>query len=46
VFGDIDGAVVIPKELEKKVIPLALEKVEKENIVRLVNLTPPMKKIS
>ena len=34
VFGDIDGVVVIPKELEKKVIPLALEKVEKENLVR------------
>ena len=34
VFGDIDGVVVIPKELEKKVISLALEKVEKENLVR------------
>lgn len=34
VFGDIDGVVVIPKELEKKVIPLALEKVGKENLVR------------
>ncbi len=34
VFGDIDGVVVIPKELEKEVIPLALEKVGKENLVR------------
>ena len=34
IFGDIDGVVVIPQELEKKVIPLALEKVGKENLVR------------
>lgn len=34
VFGDIDGVIVIPRELEKKVIPLALEKVGKENRVR------------
>lgn len=34
VFGDIDGVVVIPKELEDKVIPLALEKMGKENLVR------------
>ena len=34
VFGDIDGTVVIPKELEEKVVPLALEKVGKENSVR------------
>ncbi len=34
VFGDIDGVVVIPKELEKAVIPLALEKVSKENLTR------------
>ena len=34
VFGDIDGVVVIPHELEKKVIPLALEKVGKENLLR------------
>lgn len=34
VFGDIDGVVVIPKELEKEVIPLALEKVGKENLTR------------
>ena len=34
VFGDIDGVVVIPRELEKDVITLALEKVKKENLVR------------
>jgi len=34
VFGDIDGVVVIPKELEEKVIPLALEKVGRENLLR------------
>ena len=34
VFGDIDGVVVIPRELEKEVISLALGKVEKENLVR------------
>jgi 4-hydroxy-4-methyl-2-oxoglutarate aldolase len=34
VFGDIDGVVIIPKELEKEVIPLALEKAGKENLVR------------
>lgn len=34
VFGDIDGVIVIPRELEKEVIPLALEKVGKENLVR------------
>lgn len=34
VFGDIDGVVVIPRELEGEVIPLALEKVGKENLVR------------
>jgi len=34
IFGDIDGVVVIPKELEKEVIPLALEKVSKENQLR------------
>jgi len=34
IFGDTDGVVVIPKELEKKVIPLALEKVKKENLTR------------
>jgi len=34
VFGDIDGVVVIPKKLEKEVIPLALEKVGKENLTR------------
>jgi len=34
IFGDIDGVVVIPKELEEEVIPLALEKVDKENLTR------------
>lgn len=34
VFGDIDGVVVVPQELEKEVIPLALEKVDRENLVR------------
>jgi regulator of RNase E activity RraA len=34
IFGDIDGVVVIPRELEKEVIPLALEKVGKENQLR------------
>jgi len=34
VFGDIDGVVVIPRELEEKVIPLALEKEGKENLLR------------
>ena len=34
IFGDIDGVIVIPKELEKEVIPLALEKVGKENLLR------------
>ncbi|HEY50809.1 MAG TPA: RraA family protein [Dehalococcoidia bacterium] len=34
IFGDIDGVVVIPRELEKEVVPLALEKVGKENQVR------------
>lgn len=34
IFGDIDGVVVIPKELEKEVKPLALEKVSKENQLR------------
>ena len=34
VFGDIDGVVVIPRELEKEVIPLALEKVGKEDLTR------------
>jgi regulator of RNase E activity RraA len=34
VFGDIDGVVVIPKELEKEVVPLALEKVSKEDQLR------------
>jgi regulator of RNase E activity RraA len=34
VFGDVDGVVVIPKELEQEVIPRALEKAGKEDLVR------------
>lgn len=34
VFGDIDGVVIIPKEIEKEVIEQALEKVRSENMVR------------
>ncbi|BDB99728.1 RraA family protein [Saccharolobus caldissimus] len=34
IFADIDGVVVIPKEIEDEVIRRALEKVSKENVVR------------
>lgn len=34
VFGDIDGVVIIPKEIEDEVIEAALEKVRGENMVR------------
>lgn len=34
VFGDIDGVVVVPKDLEEGVIQKALEKVNGENLVR------------
>jgi len=34
IFGDIDGVIVVPKELEKEVIPLALEKAGKEDLLR------------
>lgn len=34
VFGDVDGVVVIPKELEARVIALALEKAGRENVTR------------
>jgi len=34
VFGDIDGVVMVPRELEKEVIPRALEKLTKENLTR------------
>ena len=34
VFGDIDGVVIIPKEIEAEVIEAALEKVRGENMVR------------
>jgi len=46
VFGDIDGVVVIPKELEKEVIPLALEKVGKENLIRNELLKGTMLKVA
>ena len=46
VFGDIDGVVVIPKELEKEVIPLALEKVGKENLTRNELLKGAMLKVA
>lgn len=34
VFGDIDGVCIIPQKIEKKVITLANEKVNGENLVR------------
>lgn len=34
IFADFDGVVVIPKQIEKKVIRLAMEKVGKENASR------------
>ena len=34
VFADFDGIVVIPQEIEQKVLELAFEKVEKENLAR------------
>ena len=34
VFGDIDGVCIIPQEIEKKVVQLAEEKVNGENLVR------------
>ncbi len=34
VFGDIDGIVVIPQAIEKRVVELALEKVSGEKVVR------------
>ena len=34
VFGDLDGVVVVPRELEREVIGKALEKALKENVVR------------
>lgn len=34
IFGDIDGVCIIPQEIEKKVVELALEKVKGENLVR------------
>jgi 4-hydroxy-4-methyl-2-oxoglutarate aldolase len=34
VFGDSDGVVIIPREMEARVIDLALEKVASEKVVR------------
>lgn len=34
IFGDIDGIVVIPKDISNEVISAALEKVSKENATR------------
>lgn len=34
IFGDADGVVVIPQAAEREVVTLALEKVEKEDVVR------------
>lgn len=34
VFGDIDGVCIIPQEIDKKVVELAVEKVKGENLVR------------
>lgn len=34
IFGDIDGVVVIPKEIIEEVLEKALETIEKENLVR------------
>ncbi len=34
VFGDVDGVVVIPSDVAKKVVELALEKVEAESVTR------------
>ena len=34
IFGDIDGVIVIPKEVAEEVIRQAAETVEKENEVR------------
>jgi len=34
VFGDVDGVLVIPRKAEDEVLRLAMEKAEKENLVR------------
>jgi regulator of RNase E activity RraA len=34
IFGDIDGVVIIPREAERDILSLSLEKAGKENIVR------------
>lgn len=34
IFGDLDGVIVVPREVEREVFRLALEKVEKEQLVQ------------
>jgi 4-hydroxy-4-methyl-2-oxoglutarate aldolase len=34
VFGDVDGVLVVPREVEKEAITRAVEKVRAENLVR------------
>jgi regulator of RNase E activity RraA len=34
VYGDVDGVIVIPQELEARVVSLALEKAGRENVTR------------
>lgn len=34
IFGDIDGVIVIPRHIEKKIIDMAMEKVAGEKVVR------------
>jgi regulator of RNase E activity RraA len=34
VFGDVDGVLIVPRQAEEEALTLALEKVDKENLVR------------
>ena len=34
VFADLDGVVVVPRQVEKEVLKLSFDKVRKENVVR------------
>jgi regulator of RNase E activity RraA len=34
IFGDIDGVIAIPRRAEAEVLALAMDKAEKENLVR------------
>ena len=36
IFGDIDGTVIIPKEIADEVLEKALETIKKENVVRSI----------